>query len=291
MCKNPFNIRIKKCNRPFVLIAIFLIISLFTNISYSQNNFSAQWCDENFDTTAKALPLPDFLSNSGNSIFYIIGNDKENLIICLKIPDVFLQHKILHGGITLWIDLKDKKRKEVGIRFPIEKMAPKHFKEEQFTDVGVRRNKQIEQLNEIQLIGFKENKDRYIIPSNNPEEIHALIDYDLNGYLFYQLVVPFKKLPETGWNPDKLLSLGIETYQQNFSGPGMEGQGSERMYPGGQRGGPGGNDEGFGGGMGGRREMGGEQSDEDFGSGHQRNMQQSSIPVIFWIKKIKLASR
>jgi hypothetical protein len=303
MCKNSDNTHRNTGIPLLVSVTIFLIISFFTTRCYCQNINTAKWWNENFNNSVMSLSLPDFLYNSDNKIFYIIGNDKDSLFICLKIPDEFQQAKILHGGITLWIDLKDKKHKELGIRFPVGKMPPKHFKDnEQYLDVNERRNQLLERLNEIELIGFNGDKDRYIIPCDNPADIHASIDYDKNGYLFYKLVIPFNKLPASTWNSDKLFSIGFETAEQNFSGQKREGHEGEGMHPGG-RGGraggmgggyddrAGGMDEGYGGRTGGHREMGGGQYSGDGDSDHSHGMQQSFAPINFWIKKIKLASR
>jgi len=290
--------RIHSVNKPdnhirsIAITTILLIILLFTGNCYSQNINTARWWDKNFNNTVKSLPLPDFLYNSDNRIFYIIGNDQDSLFICLKIPDEFQQHEILHGGITLWIDLNDKKNKELGIRFPVGNVQQKHPKDEELsTDVNYRRNQLIEQLNEIELIGFKEDQDRYIIPCNNPVEIHATIDYDMNGYLFYKLVVPFNKIPDSTFNSDKLFSIGIETSGQKDSGQNREVQGDERKHPGGRGSRAGGMENGYNGETSGHREMNSERSGEDIDSDHSGSMQQTFTSIHFWIKRIKLASQ
>jgi hypothetical protein len=107
---------------------IFLLlpfVSLLWFSDYSSINFSRII---QTDTTIVAHQLDGqltewqqekFASDKSTQIRFAIDNDSEMLFLALQIPDKLTQQKIMQKGLSLFVDIKGRKKENRGVEFPL----------------------------------------------------------------------------------------------------------------------------------------------------------------------------
>lgn len=143
-------------------------------------------------------------------------NDSISLYVVLKATDKNVQVQIMRTGLTIWLDAKGKKNKNLGIHYPIgirgygipevTARPNSEFSKEQ-------QNKFMEMLDEIEIYGpEKEVQNR--IYKKNSFGIEVSIN-DTLGMMIYELKIPLKPKEEfphaIAANTGDIISLGLET--------------------------------------------------------------------------------
>ena len=71
------------------------------------------------DGNISEWPSEKFISDKETKTRFATDNDTQFLFLALTIPDRTTQRKIMQSGINLYVDLKGKKKENVGIEFPV----------------------------------------------------------------------------------------------------------------------------------------------------------------------------
>lgn len=230
---------------------------------------------------------------SNENVDYKVTQDQDNLYVSISTSDNKTIMSILHLGVTVYFDIKGKKKKNVYVKYPIVPIRPKRKREQEvandiqlFEEDNLAKNRILDiiesDLPKEAEYRYFDNKESFHILLNN---LNVTITYDYNvtnGLLEYHLKVPKNKINS---NPKKDLSnllIGVKTneiYQKNRNNErpnaSMGGRGS-----GGQSGPPGG---GQGGGQGGSPsgEQGGQSGKSQMSD---KNQDKSGVALDFWFK-------
>jgi hypothetical protein len=307
-----------KVMQKFLLAGCLVLSTLFMYNGLAQTQVQSRWRDQGTPN----LTLADY--SIDDSIFYLISNNEDYVYLNLIVPDVNDQKKILLFGLTVWVDPKGKKRKDIGIMFPYRTMGRRTkpsgpvpdgadpFMEDlgQATGVLNPRRRAMTNFDAVKyrlaeisrVIGLSNYTDTakfILIPAENPHEVHGWMAYDSTNLLHYMIALPLDKILLNTADSKSGFSLGIETGylkpEQAMSGPGGPGAGMGRPGggPGGRPGGAGGMGRPGGpGGGGGARPGGGRgMMSPQQRQGMMEQRQALSMPTKFWIKKIRLAER
>lgn len=202
--------------------------------------------------------------NKRTSIFYTISNDDKNLYLVIKSTDVANNTKILAGGITLAINTEGKKREKesITLTYPLINRPAQgggqgggrrqmgavagfaigrggngssQTPEQRDSMMAVMQKRQLSQVKEIKINGFKKTTDT-LISIYNDLGIKAYSSIGNDKAFFYELAIP---LEELGISKD-----APKEFAYNIKVNGLQLQGLD----GGGRGGFGGNRGGGGGG-------------------------------------------
>jgi len=71
------------------------------------------------DGNISEWPSEKFISDKETKTRFATDNDVQFLFLALTIPDRTTQKKIMQSGINLYVDIKGKKKENVGIEFPV----------------------------------------------------------------------------------------------------------------------------------------------------------------------------
>jgi hypothetical protein len=290
----------------------------------AQNKGKCRWHDENIRT----LTLADF--DEKKNILYMLSNNGSYLFVNLKVPAAIEQKKILMFGLTTWIDLSGKSKKDIGIAFPYrvtnrrmrpqgpvpewadsllrpqqsQNQGPRLFRQAMFNFDEVKQDL-VDRSRVIGLLNYSDTADLVLIPSDNLRDIFGWVTIDETGLMHCLVAIPFKKIPLQNADPKKGFSIGLETGFLNPEGAATGGPGAGRPGgmgrtggpPGGGAGPPGGGRRGSSSGAGRPGAVPGDGTRPGGGISPQQReemMQQRdalSAPTKFWIKGITLAGR
>src|SRR5664280_450793 len=263
---------------------IFLFLAACFYISCSSKIYnSSGWQSKHVTVDGKLSEWPNPLRfyDQETGISYNITNDHNNLYFVCSISNDFMQTKILRSGLEFLIDTLGKKSFKVGIKYPIGNVSVTDIKPDkeqsnesqgQRPDRSAYKLKLLAQATAIQLTGFKQPLGK-IIPWSaiNNSGIYAAIDFDKNGIMNYEAVIPFSTFYRDNLVPsdsNRIFNFQIKinpvSGSNNGSGNGEGTRGGGMGGGGGMRGGGMGGGGGMrGGGMGGG------------GNGYQRNSNMS----------------
>lgn len=222
---------------------------------------------------------------SNESVDYRVTQDQDNLYVSISTADNQTIKAMLHLGLTVYFDIKEKKKKNVYVKYPIEPIRPNRNRNQElsneplpFEEENLTKNRFLEiienDLSKEAEYKYFDNKESFHILLNN---LNISISYDYNetnGLLEYYLKVPKYKINSDTKKDFSKLMIGVKTNEikqknRNSEKPNinMGGRGS-----GGQGGPPGG---GQGGNQGGQSEKS-QISD--------KNQDKSGVALEFWFK-------
>lgn len=212
-------------------------------------------------------PSEKFTADNETKIKYAVDNDNRNLYIALFIPDYGTQMKMMRTGMTLYIDLKAKKKEGRGIEFPVKPDRGENFTptegprparndgDEQQDAVKrdanrlmMRNSMAIKQLNSIKIFGFGES-DPVQQVLDVPGSIQVAYKCDTTEAMEIEYCIPLSLLGDAASLHEKLISIGCKIHAMEMRSGGFS-DGGGGGTGGGMRGGGGGR-------MGGRGGMGG----------------------------------
>jgi hypothetical protein len=261
---------------------IFFLVCL--NLTGQKRNlYQSSWYQSRNDE--KNLSSEKYYCSEKGKLCYFISNDNDNVHLYIKVEDAAVQNRILKEGLTIWINMEGKKKKEMGVAFPLGSQNSggnrRPDMNESMSNTDGTPVTPLSMANTIELIGFTGERERRF-PSANADNFNGVINYDKEGVLHYKLVMPVIKLPlRNSRESDGAMpfAIGIEYGKE----PGAGGTSGEYGPPpssgipqGGSRG-------GSRGGSGGVKTPVKGQNGSSSGSVH------STPPVSIWIKNIKLA--
>ena len=283
--------------RPKLILILIIIVQFIIPAKAQKNAIKSIW--QNHDVQSPALS--EFQKEK--NILYLISNDSDYLYVNLVIPGTDEQKKILFFGMTVWVDQKIKKKKDIGIMYPYKSKdnrtrpggstpaggTPNQSFPSQKTESQNPRRMGLSNFDEIKfdlakrpwhisLVNYSDTAKLILIPSNNKQEINGRMEYDAMNFLHYHVAIPFEKIPLNNIDSESGFDIRIETGYAPAP-QGMTGQvgGSRPGGGGGGMGRPGG---GGGGGMsGGQRPPG------------MNQMQAISSPTKIKLNNIRLAEK
>jgi hypothetical protein len=220
------------------------------------------------DGNAGDWGLPLRFGNESHTIQYNVTNDSKNIYICVLSADAITQLRMVRFGMTVYVDPKGDKHKDISLHFPIGKQPdPAGYRGR---GGNASRESDKSRIQELLLqsdyygtTGFLgiENGQFATADTQHPIKVAMKLN-DKDSLLVYEAVIPLKNIP--GIKPGKKnFSIGIvlngmqgpgENGNGNGAQPSQGGGGGMRgggMGGGGMRGGMGG---GGGGGMRGGRQ-------------------------------------
>jgi hypothetical protein len=261
---------------------IFFLVCL--NLTGQKGNlYQCSWYQSRNDEMN--LSSEKYSCSKKGKLCYFISNDNDNVHLYIKVEDAAAQNRILREGLIIWINMEGKKKKEMGVVFPLGSQNSGKNKRpdmnESMTNTDGTPVTPLSMANTIELIGFTGESERRF-PSANADNFNGVIKYDKDGILQYKLVMPVIKLPlRNSRESDGAMpfAIGIEYGKEPIAGgasgeygpPPSSGipQGGSR---GGSRGGP-----------------GGVKTPVNGQNGNSSGSVNSTPPVSIWIKNVKLA--
>jgi hypothetical protein len=264
------------------LLVTFILTAFCLSLSAQKEKaVSSNWRGDSFGELK--LADTEYASAKKGAVLYYISNDDRNIFIDMKIKETVEQNHILQLGMTVWVNMDGKARKEMGIRFPIGSQFMRRGGRGggNMNDI-INPPSPLSQANTIELVGFK-GVEATRFPADNTDNFRGSIKYDKDGNLIYSLTIPLEKLPlrnTAAPNGQLPFTIGIE-YGAPPVTTGMPGGGPSGMPSSNMRGstGPG---KGSRGGSGGGMPMGGARPGSD---------QTPVNPVVIWVKEITLAQK
>jgi len=261
-----YSTLIMKTQYPY-LTAIAAVQLLLINVCNAQT-LNLKPAPAKVTIDGSAAEWGDSLSyfNSQTQLNYTLANDKDNLYLVLKTPDLRQQANILSWGVTLCIDTKGRKKSSYSVTFPFQEAdSPEPLGDN--TDKEKKYEASLTKLKRIKADGFKDVEND-VFTLQNTYGFRVAIDYDTHGELVYEEVIPLSlfhadELKKNEWAFNIKINgpqpIAKKEGEGNDAQQGMGGRGGGHRGGGG-RGGVG---AGFGGGHGGH----GNQSGSDQGSG------------------------
>jgi hypothetical protein len=264
-----------------ILVAISLFIVCLNLSAQKEKYFASKW--HNNSSVTYVPDSSDFAAAKNGVVFYTLSNDEKNIYVDVKVTESIEQNKVLQMGMTIWINMDGKSKKETGIRYPI---GAKYSKgqgrrgEPQMND-PLTPVTPLSQANTISLIGFKD-VEQVRFPSKNSDNIRGSVRYDDAGNLFYALTIPLEKLPVAEKGKDgkvPAINFAIE-----YGAPPPAG---------GQPGGPTGYTPPPAKSGGGNRSGGSSRGGSSGGGapGGSAGAQEVPQPVVIWMKDVRLAEK
>jgi hypothetical protein len=214
------------------------------------------------------LPLRFVSEKEG--LRYSITNDNENIYVCVASDFMPTQMRMLRAGISIYVDVKGKEGKSMGVNFPftgkkriaapvpMDKNQQSNLRKGNFNEENIKKLALME-ANMFKSFGFLNNANGvYELAAINP--IKMGVNYDINDILIIEARIPINFFYDKELNAQNApnISVGVELN----SIPGGEANRGGQMGGGGggmSRGGGGGGMSrgGVGGGMRGANFSGG----------------------------------
>lgn len=225
-----------------------------------------------------------------STLMFYFSNDDTNLYVHLIISDKASLQKVMRFGMTTWFNPDAKKKKGLGIQFPVPGIERSGLpfqkqgqipgdRKEMMMGLMAAKNKQ------MVLIGFSGKGIRDTIEASDGEFHAKLVMLDRDKLLI-SLSLPIIKIESTGKDQsDKLLSIGFETGYLDLNRQGMGqstgGQTGQGVYGSGMYGGPPPGSSGTAG-------LSGEKSNNGNG---QPDISALAKPTRLWVSPVKLAEK
>jgi hypothetical protein len=216
-----------------------------------------------------------------SKFMYLIRNDNENLYIDILLGDQAAIQRTMMFGLTTWIDPQAKKKKNMGIVFPMEGNSGRGISP---------RSREGKDRKEMMALAMQEKNSRMLLKGfsgkGSEKEINPMVSQDIRGRferlegekIRIVLTIPLTMIDMKPAAKDNLLSIGFQTGYMDLNRSGMAAGGGSRDRGGDYHAGrPGG---GPPGGADGMESRGGEQQ--------RMNLNEMATPSKMWIKKVML---
>jgi YD repeat-containing protein len=223
--------------------------------------------------------------NADKHITYSLANDKDNLYMAIRINDYGEQVMVLNAGLTLSVDPRGRKKESFTVTFPVgQEGGPTNFgiprKDNNSNQPEEEHDELVEaeltKLRHVKVTGFSDIEGT-LITTSNTYGIKTALDYDKEGYLVCEAVIPLKF-----FHAD---NISKNEWAFNFRINGISRPGEQDHENGGQEGtGRGGRGGGFGGGGHGGRGGGRGGRSGGFGGGQTEQRGELAKSIDFWEK-------
>ena len=286
------------------VISVIILMSFCTIINAQKiKTYQCFRFDKNIDIFQSAFK--DFIYSETGMFYYYIANDDDNIYINLRVFDDNVKQIINRSGITVWINTDGKKKKIMGVRYPAgtsnlrNNRTTSHYetssqklirnRKDNLKTLQDQNNNPDKVINSLELIGFNEPGTE-IISASEPGNFRGSV-YSQKEYMYYQVVLPFAKLPSIVKNSKKkkehlVIGLSHESLQSMEMNRGNDGRSGGGR---GNRRGSGGTGGGMNGGRMGSGRMGGGGRGMMGGDGLNQSGSAPSSAETVWFQNVKLA--
>lgn len=242
-----------------------LILSAFTVLflvgcspkQYPIGNFQSSPILVDGNATDWELPLR--FGSEKEALRYSISNDNENLYVCVASDFTPTQMRMLRAGISIYLDIKGKEGKSVGVTFPfmgkkrnatqipMDRSQQSNLRKGNLNDENIKKLA-IMEANMFKSFGFLNNSNGvYELVEINP--IKIAVNYDLDDILIIEAKIPIKLFYDKELNAQNSPNISVGVELNNILGGGANRGGQMGGMGGGMRGGGGMSRGGVGGGM------------------------------------------
>jgi len=233
------------------------------------------------------VKIADTTTVINDSEIYTITEDKRNIFFTLSTTDPKAMMSLLHDGVSIYFDVKGKKKRNVAVTYPLIDKGSRP-KPDQQGDVRGRsvqeeesfKAKIIEMLNneipqKASYTYYKDNKEFNVL-MNNLSIAVAFEFEEERGILTYKLTIPKNRINEDASVSLSKMTIGVKSPERaERERPSGNGGGFQAGGGGRGQGGP------PGGGQGGQR-GGGQRGGGQRGGGGQNGGQQQQNTFNFW---------
>lgn len=206
-------------------------------------------------------------------IVYGVSYDDSHLYVIARTYDENTKRGIISSGLTVWINPDGKKKKDIGVKYPIMNSGAGNRKGNKGPNNDPNKKLSQDKFKSIMLKGIISNEMKVVQKNYLKIDLDVEVKFDSSGHLLYEMKIPLGLLKQKAKNDLEKIAIGFEMSKPvrstNVSGPPPERTQSSRPS-GGSRGGGGGR----GGRSGGGRSGGGAQSVPQSAP--------SNKPPIFW---------
>jgi hypothetical protein len=210
---------------------IFIVSLIFTTTLYGQKDKTYKCHLHEAGVDDFVSPTAEFEFSEKGKFTYLLSNDNSDLYIGLRIADKNVQRQIQRYGLTVWVNADGKKKKDIGIRYPVVSINAGYGGRP--PQSGGQKPEQSKMTDSLHLIGFDGVKEKNIA-NNQAGNIRGSLKTGNNQVLFYELVVPMeilKGIAEKEKSKEFSIILGL-SYPEAASG-GMPPSGGGRPPSGG----------------------------------------------------------
>jgi hypothetical protein len=177
--------------------------------------------------------------DSESRVLFDVYEDEQNIYLKLQTSYYYSQVKILKLGLTIWLDQKAKKNKEIGVIFPQENLSQMHNMQSVGRSKGMSSQLIMTQLHNQYLLSAKymmligmdgEDSQKEMFSNLDQSDIKITITFDSLQRLNYRSVIPKNKIFTEDKYSNHEFSIGVVSgYQKvDFSqmNHGQSGQGA-----------------------------------------------------------------
>ncbi|MDR6341125.1 hypothetical protein HNQ91_004198 [Filimonas zeae] len=173
-------------------------------------------------------PLTYFAKSE--KLAYSILNDSSAIYVLASTQDEQTQQKILHGGMTVWINTYGEKSDEgaAGVSFPTGSVAPRRRNDPE----GGDRSGGLRELRDYYLLGFEKGQgmQAFKYGETNDKGIEVSLNFNEAGEMLYEAKIPLKAIytqAATRSYAGRALSVGffIEALPPGYGGNTGGGRG------------------------------------------------------------------
>ena len=197
-----------------LLITVISVVSCSSSKHAKIKRLPGTWqaSPVTIDGSDKDWPSPYPEYDDKAMIAYAVSNDKDNLYITMETGDLATALKILHEGLTVWIDRKGEKAEETAINYPIpmshesggerqprqrsQQDGQQGFGEDQQQKKRMELEEKVRaalgSAREYSLQGFKSCNLQFPITELDSCGVQVSINIDSTNELIWEAKVPFK---------------------------------------------------------------------------------------------------
>lgn len=186
----------------------FLLIAVIAARAFSQETTSAScqlFSVLQIDGQSEDWPLT-WMTDSEKEFSYNVCSDDKYLFVRVKTEEYHIKRKMAAFGFTLWIDPNGKKKRKLGLRFPVggaeaeERVAEMRKSNDNYKNLSVSQRAEVQKeidrklivgLEVLELIGLAEDPIT-ATRSGITNGIKVAIGMDADGAYVYEAIIPFK---------------------------------------------------------------------------------------------------
>ncbi|MEN8187991.1 MAG: hypothetical protein ABFR05_12755 [Bacteroidota bacterium] len=181
------------------------------------------------------------------NLIYKVTNDHSSVFVNISTSDRRTMMSMLRKGVTVYFDVKGKKKKDVYIKYPIQGAKPNYNRSQNQTEFQPDIKRVIKNLPQEAEYKSFDNTQQFHIGLNNLDIAISFNYNDEKGVLEYNIRIPRYRIDSGSKTDLSKLTIGVENGktgnvgqkragQSGSSGTGMRGSGSRQ---GGRKGGSG----------------------------------------------------
>lgn len=166
------------------------------------------------DGNASDWTLPLRFSNPEYTLQYNVTNDSKNIYICVLSRDEITELRMLRAGMTIYLDPKGEKNKDISLHFPLRKQEDpergRYRNGNPLPDNKAQKQEWMLQSDYYGTSGFSgiENGQFGVTDTKGPFQVAMKLN-NQDSVLVYEVAIPIKNVLG--------MDLGVRSKKKNFS--------------------------------------------------------------------------